>query len=615
MAAETGKDERPDATAVADAHAAATSPFDLGVKLAQRRDEHAADREVARRRVEQEASALRDLQRRAPRRPRDGKAALRSQAARLERERTRTSLPLAREKALVRQIAAAEREVRQHGEAEKHQALVRRKKAELEAARERLRQIDLLMAEIEVALSKADLGKRLGCLPSEVVSREHGFPMDKLRWVLGPDGARVRAIAAAAGVQIECDKLRGKFVVSGATAGVEDAVARLEIYTGAVDAAAEVSADVVAYLLAPQSGTALARIRDDHPDVRIDLPPRGGTTITLCGHPRRVEKAREDLGRVRVVSQPRSLVGKEVSLVVGALHATGEKHGVVLDLSKGGDKETTTLRITGPGDGVAAAAAELDRLLFDREEVEEVLRVDSLLRGELLNHNAANLKEFQRSLSQAVAGDRPDAGGVLLSLDRPGSSKREESKLLLRCRRCVMGRAKALATKKVEEFRANVTSFDVPRDMVHVVIGRGGATISELRKEGGKGTTLVEAHETGTIQVYSPEAATRDAVRRRVERLVAENQTGSVPIEKHAIGLVLGEHGKEVRQACAALGCPFHVSDDDARLVFKGTNEQVSLPTSPTQSWGRRRASGRPRSLGEATRAFVRKLDDTPARW
>lgn len=549
------------------------APFDLGAKLAQRLREHVATRDRARRRAEQEAAQLQHLAKSAPRRPRESKAVLQNKAKRLERDRTSRSLPLAQEKALLRQIDAAERSLRLHDEADRHQLSMRKKKAEVDASRAALRAINATVAEIETALEKVELGKRLGCLPSEVVSRDVACPMDKMSWAIGRDGENLRAIEEGAGVMIEADRLRAKFHLRGSQKAVNDAVARLESFTKAVDEEVKATSDVIAYMLSQQSAV-LNKIKDENPDVVIDVL---SSKINVRGHPDKTKKAKNDIGEVEVASKTRLLNGRETSLVMGKTsnraHEISDKHSVVVDMSKK-DGDKTTLRIIGPLDNVDAALAEVDKLLFENEEIEEFFVVHPMMRTELLNNSGINIHEFQRSLNSVIEAGHPEAGGVFLGFERNGS-KEGNPKLLLKCSRCVMDRAKNLVTKKAREFESNVISIDVSQEFISAIIGKGGATISDLRKEG-KGALVETDTNKGAIKIYSSEGSTRDAIRRKIERIIAENQTGSVPIEKNCIGFLLGDPGKDVRKACADLGCTVGVSDDDKKIVIKGTSEKVS---------------------------------------
>jgi len=549
------------------------APFDLGAKLSQRLREHTATRDRTQRRMETEAGQLQNLTKAAPKRPRESKTVLEQKAKRLERDRTTRSLPLAQEKAILRQIDAAKKGIRQHDQGDKHQILLRRKKAEVEASRAALRTINVTLSEIETALSKVELGKKLGCLPSEVICRDISCPMNKMNWAMGKNSENVKEIEDSVGVEIDVDKMRAKFTVRGSQVRVDEAVLRLEKFTKAVDEELRASSDVISYLLSQQSSV-LNKIKENNPEVVIDLL---ATRFKMRGHPDKIQKVKDDIGGVQVFSKTRLLVGRETSHVVGktggTLHAFSEKYGVVMDVSKK-DGDKTTLRVIGPSENVDAALAEVDKLLVENEEIEESIVVDPLLKSELLNNSGANIKEFQRSVSSAVEAGHPEAGGVLLSFGRNGS-KEENPTLILKCSRCAMDRAKSLVTKKVEQFESNVISIDVPEEMISAIIGKGGAVIGDLRHEGKGAVVETDANNKGAIKVYSSDSTTRDAIRQKIDQIIAENQTGSIPIEKGIIGFLLGDPGKDMRNACSELGCTLNMSTDDTELVIKGTNEKI----------------------------------------
>ncbi|KAL7549087.1 hypothetical protein ACHAWF_012360 [Thalassiosira exigua] len=564
--------QEPPASSPLSAPAPSSPSFDLGAKLAQRLQDHKAERDAAQKKIDHEAAQLQHLFKTAPKRPRETKAALQQKAKKLERDRTSRSLPLSQEKALIRQIETTQKLIRQHAQAEKHQQLVARKKAQIEASREAFRSLNATISEIETTVSKVELGKDLGCLPSEVVSREIDCPPNKLSWALGKDD--VRDIEEGAGVKIDVDKIRGKIVVRGSQSAADEAISRLESFTRRVDEEMRASADLIAHLLA-RDESVLGEIKAGNPDVMIDVSSKS-KVIKLRGLPDSVQKARSDIGGVQVLSQTRTLVGRETSLVAGkigsAIDTFSEQHLVVVDLSKDGP-EKSKLRVVGPSKNVDAAMAEVDKLLFEHEEITESIVVDPLMKTELLNKSGVGIKEFQRSLGGVLAAHNPDAGEVSLAFDR-NSPREAPPVLLLKCSRCVMERAKRLVMKKIDEFSSNVISIEVSKEMISNIIGKGGATINELRKEG-KGA-LVETDEgKGVVNVYSNDAETRDAIRNSVVRIIAENQVGCIPIEKSSIGFLLGDPGKDVRKACSELGCSLTMSDDDTKLVIKGTNEKI----------------------------------------
>lgn len=134
-----------------------TDTFDLGNKLTQRLQDHTADRARTQHRIDLATTQLQNLFKSAPKRPRDSKIALREKVRKLERDRTSRSLPLSQEKALIRQIDGVQKQIRMHDDVERHQELIRRKKAEIESAKDALRTTNASISEIEEALSKVEV--------------------------------------------------------------------------------------------------------------------------------------------------------------------------------------------------------------------------------------------------------------------------------------------------------------------------------------------------------------------------------------------------------------------------------------------------------------------------
>ncbi|KAL9187903.1 hypothetical protein ACHAXT_006281 [Thalassiosira profunda] len=562
----------PDYAAAAAANPAAAASVDQGAKLAKNLHRCTTERDRVQKQVDQEAAQLRHIIRQAPQRPKESRSALEQRLATIEENRSSCSLSLKMEKALVRQISSVDKSMRLHDKADKYQKTIAKKKAEVELARENLRALNEEVSGMESSLTKVELAKKLGCLPEQVISRRIDCPMDKLAYARGVDGANIRGIEESTGAQIKMDTLRGRIEVQGTASTVQAAVLQLEVYTKAIDKEVTVTPDAMAYLLRQQSSL-VGTIRSDNPEVVIDVLS-GVNQIKLRGLPDRVQKAKEAIEGVQVVSKSHPLVGRQPALVVGRVGSTmnsfSERHSVVMTVSHDGNYQSV-LRIIGPSENVDAALVEVDKLLYDHEQVVETFVVDHILKSELLAKSGVGIRVFQSSLSEAVAAAQPEAGGVLLEFDR-STSKDQSPRLSLKCSRCVMERAKSLAAKKLGEFESNTVSVEVPEEMIPVIIGRGGAGIKELRQEGNGATIKVDA---GTIKVYSNDSATREGVRKRIEQTVAENQVGSVPIEKAAVPVILGKSGDDVREACAEVGCSMAVSKDDTQLGLKGTDEQI----------------------------------------
>ncbi|KAL7520238.1 hypothetical protein ACHAWX_004971 [Stephanocyclus meneghinianus] len=541
--------------------------FDIGEKLSQRLNEHTQERNLKQHVIDQGTVHLQNLIKSTPKRPRESKPALQDKIKKLEKDRTSRSLPLSQEKALLREIGAAQKAIRQHDQCESHQELIRRKRAEIESAREALRITQSSIAEIEKVLATVQLAKRLGCTTAELITREVSCPVDKVARVLIKAGDTI-SNAEKNGVHIHVDKMHGKFVIKGSEKAVMQAVKQIEDLTTAIDLEFDLSSDHTLYLLSQSS--VLEKIKSSNAGVEFDFLARMNR-IVMHGPPDNVDRAKADLSNLCVVSKSRGLDSKQISLVVGktgeTIHGLSQKHAVVMDVSKAGD--ASTLRVIGTSDNVEAALSEVESLLFDNEQIEESLNIDSLMKGELINNSGASIKEFQHSVSNAVAA----GNGLLLFLDRNAS--KDSPTLTIKCARSVMERAKSLVKKKIHEFESKIVTVSVPVEIIPTIIGKGGSKISSLRQTGAG--AAIEADKSGVVKIYSHDAETRDAVKSAIEKIVAENQTGHVALDsKGTLGILFGDQGKEVMSQISELGCNLSVSDDDTKLIIKGTEENIA---------------------------------------
>ena len=530
-----------------------------------------------------EQQQLNQLNKSQPKRPRDTKTVLQQRAKQLERDRVSRSMPLSQEKSLIRQIDGIKKSLRVHTQADQHQQTIYRKKAELAKARELLKTLNAQVAEMDKVLSKVDLAEKLNCTPADIVMCEIDCPIKLLQYVSGAGGSNVRAIESKCSVDISIDKVRAKIRVQGSTSACTEAIRELEQYTCAVDTEITPNSDVFTYLLSRQSAP-LNAIKESHPEVIIDVWANI-SRIKLRGHPNNVDAAKVAFESLAVTSQTRPLAGsREVHLVVGKtgeiLRETSEKHMVIMDVTKGGSSEKCTLRIIGLSPNVEEAMAEINFKLHANEQVQDHVMVDSLLKSELLSNSGAAIKEFQNSVSQVISGDGEAAVAplVLLQFEKNENQKNAVSKhkLVIKASRTDIERVKSLVTKKIAHLETMILVVKIDSEMIPIIIGKGGSTISELRQEG-QGA-LIETTPENTIKIYSTDEGTRNTIECKIDQIIAQNQVGHVEIDKNAIGILLGEPGKEVRETCKELGCDINVSKDDTKVVIRGTAEKVSKP-------------------------------------
>lgn len=98
----------------------------------------------------------------------------------LERQRTLTSLPLAEEKKILREIDQIKKTKIQISVNKAHEIVIQEKKVEIENMRNEMRSYTAQIAELEAAIAKIDLAKRLGCSTQELKTHAVKCPKEKI---------------------------------------------------------------------------------------------------------------------------------------------------------------------------------------------------------------------------------------------------------------------------------------------------------------------------------------------------------------------------------------------------------------------------------------------------
>lgn len=166
----------------------------------------------------------------------------------MEFKRTTTSLVLADEKDILRQINSLERAKALHEERKKHEETIQEKKAELDAMRDSLSLILASIDELSPVLAKVELADRLQCATTELKTITLDCPKDKARHVIGKNGANVKQIMERTSVAIDVDSDTGKITITGSQSALDLATKEIRRITEAVEEDVQVSLALVEYL-------------------------------------------------------------------------------------------------------------------------------------------------------------------------------------------------------------------------------------------------------------------------------------------------------------------------------------------------------------------------------
>ena len=87
----------------------------------------------------------------------------------------------------------------------------------------------------------------------------------------------------------------------------------------------------------------------------------------------------------------------------------------------------------------------------------------------------------------------------------------------------VMDAAISTARTTMSAHAPKIESFTVPEDKIRTIIGKGGATIKSITESTG---VSVDIDDSGTVQLFSPNAEALDEAKRQIKQLIAEIEVG-----------------------------------------------------------------------------------------
>lgn len=87
----------------------------------------------------------------------------------------------------------------------------------------------------------------------------------------------------------------------------------------------------------------------------------------------------------------------------------------------------------------------------------------------------------------------------------------------------VMNNALSESRTELSAFAPRITTLKVAEDKIRTIIGKGGATIKSLSETTG---VSIDIDDTGTVQLFSADAASLEEAKRQIKELVAEVEVG-----------------------------------------------------------------------------------------
>jgi uncharacterized coiled-coil DUF342 family protein len=185
-----------------------------------------------------------------PKKPRGSGNDIDRDIAALEFRRTTTSLVLADEKAILRQIGSLERQRTLCEERKTHQDAIQNKKAQLKELRDSTSLIVASIDELTPVLNKVELAEKLHCKPTQLQTITIEFPGSKVGHVIGKNGSTIKNIMEKTETVIDVDADACLFEITGADTAIEMARKEIRKITESIEKDVQVSPALVEYLTA-----------------------------------------------------------------------------------------------------------------------------------------------------------------------------------------------------------------------------------------------------------------------------------------------------------------------------------------------------------------------------
>ena len=500
---------------------------------------------------------------------------------------------LSEEKNILRQIDALKRTKVQCEERNKHEQAIRETKAELSALRDSFSLIIASIDELAPVLNKVELANKLQCSTTELKTVTVDCPKEKMRHVIGKNGATVKQIMERTRVAIDVDSDKGQIEITGSQSALILATNEIRRITEAVEEDIRVSSALVEYLTTrvrpermrlafsciiitfthkvpfKQRVHAFVEFREQHPAVFIDVS-RNSTTVHLEGLAEDVFAAKDALFSMNVKQESRSLTSIEAGVVVGKkgvnINQLVDENKVSIDVDSVG--EDFKVRVTGPSENVDAAMASIEELLDLNKEVEESVPINAIARSILLNAGGARIKELQKDVNEKT---KEVDGIVFLSIEK--NARLEDSALIVKGRRTTVASALDVVSKGVKDMMDSVVTIQVGPYVAPRLIGKGGANIKKMKSQGNG--VVIEVGTTGKVELYGSDEDVK-AVAQSIQTVVDENHEERLDFDPSCIKPMFRALVRDKSKEINAIVSGMDLDEEDSQIVLRGTVENVS---------------------------------------
>eukprot|EP00526_Cylindrotheca_closterium_P003765 CAMPEP_0113621100 /NCGR_PEP_ID=MMETSP0017_2-20120614/10774_1 /TAXON_ID=2856 /ORGANISM="Cylindrotheca closterium" /LENGTH=1210 /DNA_ID=CAMNT_0000530821 /DNA_START=20 /DNA_END=3652 /DNA_ORIENTATION=+ /assembly_acc=CAM_ASM_000147 len=460
-----------------------------------------------------------------PRRPKQSHEGLDRKIVELEKQRTITSMPLAQEREILKEISYTKKQKLQLDEYNAIDKLLQQKRATITTLRDGWKVHTTSLGEIDSALAKVRLATKLECKTQDLVTSEFDCPHDKLGVVIGKGGSMIKKIEAATKVSLDVNKDTNIITIEGSPLSIAAARAEIDKLVRTEAVHVDVPKRLLGYL-GEKHIPIMKELRAANEGVTIDIVRSSGK-IHLIGLPERTEEIKKSILQLNVATKERKLLPNEFPIVIGKKGSTISKlvttHKVSMDVEKhSGD---TTAYVTGPPELVNSTLADIEKMIEENEEVTDQIHVELIFKKIFLHHSGKFIKELQKevngTLKEGTEGmSAPQQPNCMLTFD-PKHPDKEDAILMVKARRSVLEKATELTKTGLEKFKDLVIKMSADPYIVPRIIGRNGETIKKLTD--GKPCFMEVSRTSGDVTLGATNATELENLKKEIDALMEKN--------------------------------------------------------------------------------------------
>jgi len=489
---------------------------ELEQALQKRLDESNTKKEAQLANIKELQSGLQNLLKKMPKRQRETIQELDHRAKALERKRTVTSVSLAEERQILKEISIIKRIKPQVEEFNKMDEQVQVVKKQLNVLRDSLNETFTGTDEIQNALGKVKLANKLDCCTNDLSTKEMNCPKNRVGMVIGKNGSMIKQIQDACKVSMDVDKITDKITITGSSASIQCAMKEIESIIRMEEEEISIEKSVLNYLTAKYVNV-IQLLREEYTGAFLDVSRVGGK-ILIRGSPEQLKLIKGKISGLDITSKERQLAGREYSVILGKKGATIDRlcseHSVSIEVGKVNNGFSSAI-FTGPSSLVEAVLNDVEELMNDNREVVEVINISIITKNILLAEGGRYIKAIQGRLVESI----PD-GNCYLSVNKDLIAK-DHPELLVKAKQPMISEALQFARSVLREFDGLVVKFTVDPYVIPRIIGKGGETIRKMTT--GKSAFVEVDRISGDICYGATTVELLDDVRIEIDEVIDNN--------------------------------------------------------------------------------------------